>query len=103
MTGYDHNRPYIDQADLQLYVAKGAAARYGKAVKATQLSNIEYKQRFHRLNRNHRMKPPPSCGRIFMGYLVIRNLGKLNQYETWMPDHVFDEQYRIPVSTHSKR
>ena len=39
------------------------------------------------------MKPPPSCGRIFPGYLVVRNLGKSDQYETWMPDHVFDELY----------
>jgi hypothetical protein len=96
MSAYDYNRPFIDQATFALYVAKDrSAARYGKAVKATQLSNIEYKERFHRLKRNHRMKPPPSCGRIFMGYLVIRNLGKLNQYETWMPDHVFDELYSI--------
>jgi hypothetical protein len=98
MSGYDYDRPFIDQASLALYVARDrAAARYGKAVKAAQLSNIEYKERFHRLKRHHRMKPPPSCGRIFMGYLVLRNLGKLSQYETWMPDHVFDELYRIAV------
>ena len=95
VSGYDYNRPFIDQASLALYVAVNrAASRYGKTVRAAQLSNVEYQMRFNKLRQAHRMKPPPGCGRIFMGYLVIRNLGKPDQYETWMPEDAFEELYR---------
>jgi hypothetical protein len=40
------------------------------------------------------MKKPPSCGRYFSGFLVVRNLGRKNQYETWMPEVVFEELYK---------
>ena len=95
MTSYDYDRPFIDQNALPFYAAVNrAAARYGKIVRASQLSNVEYKMRFARFKKSNRMRPPPSCGRIFMGYLVVRNLGKSDQYETWMPEHVFEELYR---------
>src|SRR6185295_16933826 len=76
MSGYDFERPFISQDAMQAYVATDqvAAQRYGKTVKATPLSNIEYKIRFDRLKRENNMKPPPSCGRIFPGYLVVRKL-----------------------------
>jgi len=96
VSGYDYDRPFINQKVLHVYTALDAtaAARYGKTVKAVQLSNVEYKIRFGRLGRENNMKPPPSCGRIFGGYLVVRNLGAADQYETWMPDHVFEELYQ---------
>lgn len=82
---------------MQAYVAteRVVAQRYGKTVKATSLSNIEYKIRFDRLKRENNMKPAPSCGRIFPGYLVVRKLNTPAQYETWMPDYVFEEIYQI--------
>ena len=99
MSGYDYERPFVSQGSLPAYRAADAeaAAGYGDIVKATELSNVEYKIRFGRLARENRMKPPSSCGRIFMGYLVIRNLGTSRQYETWMPDHVFEEIYQPTV------
>ena len=104
MSGYDHNRPFITQNALQTYIAMDAtvAARYGKTVKAAELSNVEYKIRFGSLGHENKMKPPPGCGRIFMGYLVVRNLGTPQQYETWMPDHVFEELYREAPRTASR-
>jgi len=95
MTGYDYDRPFVSQKALREYTAVNAiaAARYGKTVKATQLSNIEYKTRFSRLGRENNMKPPPRCGRVFSGYLVVRKLGTPLQYETWMPEDVFEELY----------
>ncbi|WP_421885024.1 hypothetical protein [Methylibium sp.] len=39
------------------------------------------------------MKPPPSTGRIFPGYVVIRRLDEPDQYETWIPDLGFDDSY----------
>ena len=47
MSGYDFDRPFISQDALQAYVATNrvVAQRYGKTVKATPLSNIEYKIR----------------------------------------------------------
>lgn len=96
MTGYDFNRPLISEQALERFVAvnKDIASRYGKYVKAIELSNIEYKIRYGKLKGKNNMKPPPSCGRIFPGYLVIRKLGQSEQYETWMPDHVFEEFYK---------
>ena len=96
MSGYDFERPFISQDAMQAYVAtdRVVAQRYGKTVKATPLSNIEYKIRFDRLKRENNMKPPPSCGRIFPGYLVVRKLNTPAQYETWMPDDVFEEIYQ---------
>ena len=96
MSGYAFDRPFIGQDAMQAYVATDriAAQRYGKTVKATPLSNIEYKIRFDRLKRENNMKPSPSCGRIFSGYLVVRRQGTPAQYETWMPDDVFGEIYQ---------
>jgi hypothetical protein len=95
MSGYDYDRPFVSQKALREYKAVDAiaAARYGKTVKATILSNIDYKTRFGRLQRENNMKPPPRCVRIFSGYLVVRKLGTPLQYETWMPDDVFEELY----------
>ena len=96
MTVYDYDRPFIAQAELQTYAAleSSEARKYGKTVRAAELSNIEYKTRFARLGKENNMRPPPSCGRIFMGYLVVRKMGSPDQYETWMPDHVFEEIYQ---------
>jgi hypothetical protein len=95
MSEYDFERPFISQDALTTYVAtdRDIASQYGKTVKATQLSNIEYKLRFARLGRMNNMRPPPSFGRIFGGYLVVRKCGTPHQYETWMPDHAFEEAY----------
>ncbi|MGR6798207.1 hypothetical protein ACU6VJ_10000 [Sphaerotilus sulfidivorans] len=84
---------------MNSYVATDAetAAEFGRTVKATELSNVEYKTRFGRFARENNMKPPPSCGRIFMGFLVVRRVGTRQQYETWMPDHVFEELYAPAV------
>ena len=67
--------------------------KYGKLVKALEIANIEYKDRYYKLSHTKTMKEPPLTGRIFSGYVVVRNLGKENEYETWMPVHVFDELY----------
>ena len=95
MDNYDYDRPYIGQTAMSLYIATdaGEAAKYGRTVRATELTNIEYKHRFERLKTENNMKPPPSCGRIFAGYLVVRKLGTSGQYETWMPPDAFEEIY----------
>ena len=95
MSGYDFDRPFIAEDNMEYFEAtdKREASKYGKTVKATDLTNIEYKTRFNALKHKINMKPPPSCGRIFPGYLVVRKLNSKAQYETWMPDHVFEEIY----------
>jgi len=40
------------------------------------------------------MKSPPSSVRIFAGYIVVKNLDTEREYETWMPDYVFDDIYK---------
>ena len=96
MTGYDFDKAFTSQKDMPYYVAIDAtlSARYGKKVRALFLSNAEYKRRFGRFGKENNMKPPPSCGRIFGGYVVVRNLGTRMQYETWMPDHGFEDTYQ---------
>ncbi len=95
MEGYDYQRPFVSQKSLHLFNAidRDIAYKYGKQVKAINLSNSEYNTRYKGLKKKNNMKRPPSCGRIFSGYLVIRNLDLPGQYETWMPDHVFKELY----------
>lgn len=95
MTTYDFERPFVSVESITLYEAVDAAvsAKYGRRVRATKLSNIEYKIRFDRLSRANNMKPPPRTARIFGGYLVIRKLGTNEQYETWIPEDAFEEVY----------
>ncbi len=101
MSEYSPDRPYILEQDMALFVATDAetASMYGARVTAAEISNVYYKMRYARFHADSSMKPPPSCGRIFMGYVVIRKLGRSDQYETWMPDHVFEELYTKQVST----
>lgn len=96
MVKYDINRPFIETATMESFTArqKDVARRFGKTVKAMELSNREYKYRFQKLARANNMKPPPSSFiHIMSGYLVVRKLGWPGQYETWMPDDVFEELY----------
>jgi hypothetical protein len=96
MTGYDFDRPYIEQEKMLLYevMDEGEPETYGQHVRATKLSNLEYKTRYSRFKATNNMKPPPSALRIFSGYLVVRKLGTPAQYETWMPEDVFETMYR---------
>ena len=100
MPGYDFNRPYVDQASLSEYRAIEAeiSQRYGQRVLATSMSNSEYALRYRRLAHPNNMRPPPSHGRVFGGYLVVRSLGRPEKYETWIPDHAFEEIY-VPLTS----
>jgi hypothetical protein len=95
MAGYDFNRPYIDQTGMTAFraVDPQVASRYGSTIMAAPMSNSEYAQRFDRMGSSNNMNPAPSHGRIFPGYLVVRKLGTADQYETWIPDHAFEEIY----------
>lgn len=93
--GYDFNKPYTKKSDLSVFTAsdKETSKRYGSHVKALFLSNREYQHRYDKLHKQHKMKRPPLSGRIFGGYLVVRNLNSKNEYETWIPDYAFEEIY----------
>ena len=100
MLDHDFNRPFMEPTSMESYNArdKQTARRYGKTVKALTITNREYQQRFDMLADKSSMKPPPgSAVHIMMGYLVVRKLGTPQQYETWMPEDVFDELYVIPA------
>lgn len=88
-------RPYIGQDDMAVFEALDSktAVMYGRTVRAAEISNFDYKIRFSKYSSERKMSPPPSCGRIFLGYLVVRRLGSSDEYETWIPDHVFEELY----------
>jgi len=92
---FDYERPYLDANALPRFRAidREEARRYGEFVRACELSNTQYDQRYQRLAKQNNMRPPPSHGRIFSGYLVVRRIDQRDQYETWMPDHVFEEIY----------
>ena len=93
---YDFNKPYVNKSEMHDYLAidKDVSSKYGALVKASLLSNREYQHRYDRLHNSQKMKTPPLSGRIFQGYLVVRNLDCKNEYETWIPDHAFEEIYR---------
>ena len=92
---YDYERPYIAQLDMPRFEAKNpkVASQYGGIVRATELTNIEYRTRFLRMAQSNNMKEPPDGGKVYPGYLVVRRLGTVGQYETWMSDDVFEELY----------
>lgn len=92
---YDFDRPFVDSKQLPNYLATDIeeARLYGGTVRAVEMSNAEYSARFRKLSVDLTMKPPPSHGRIFPGYLVVPKIGTKAEYETWMPDHVFEEIY----------
>lgn len=95
MAEYDFDRPYISQSAMKTFKATDpdVARRYGRTVLASKLSNVEYKIRHSRYAQANNMRDPPSCGRIFDGYVVVRNMGSPGQYETWIPGDGFDEVY----------
>jgi hypothetical protein len=87
-------RPFISLEQMESYSAldRKIAKKYGPIVKAAQVSNRDYKYRHEKYSLTRSMQPPPSSHmHIHLGYLVVRKLGTPEQYETWMPDHVFSE------------
>jgi hypothetical protein len=92
---YDFDRPFIESAQLPTYVATDIreARLYGMSVRAIEMSNAEYSVRYRKLSGDRTMKPAPSHSRIFPEYLVVRKIDTKAEYETWMPDHVFEEVY----------
>jgi hypothetical protein len=98
---YDFTRPLMDASTLPMFQARDAveAQLYGKTVRAAEMTNAEYSKRHRELASSRNMKAPPSHHRIFMGDLVVRKCGTKDEYETWMPDHVFDELYAPVIGT----
>jgi len=91
-------RPFVSLEQMANYSALDpeTARKYGSIVKAAEISNRDYGYRYHKFSSSQKMQPPPSSHmHIFIGYLVVRKLGTPEQYETWMPDHVFEELYAI--------
>jgi hypothetical protein len=98
MTVYEYHRPFTNQKSTETFVAFVAIdvdtrLDYGQYVRATELSNVEYKNRFERLESRNNMKAPPGCEYVSSGYLVIGKPGTRKQFEDWIPDHEFDELY----------
>lgn len=92
---FDFDYPYLDASKLPRFKAIEAETvkKYGPYVLAAEMSNAQYGLRFSRLREANNMRTPPSHHRIFAGYLVVRRPGGASQYETWMPDYVFEELY----------
>jgi hypothetical protein len=93
---HDYDRPFREVSAMECFTArdKNDARKFGRYVKALEITNLEYSSRFNRFAEQNNMKPPPSSNiHIMSGYLVVRRLGTPEQYETWMPDGVFDELY----------
>jgi len=77
-------RPFNSLEHMKAYAARGNefARKYGQIVKAAEISNRDYRYRYSKFS-------------MFLGYLGVRNLGTSEQYETWMPNHVFNELYEV--------
>lgn len=95
--GYDFARKFMDKFAMNEYRAidPSIGKKYGPIVRAIEISNREYQHRYDKLNASRNMKLPPSSGRIFPGYLVVRNFGTPGEYETWIPDGGFEESYEL--------
>jgi len=93
-------RPFVALEQMADYSARApdTARKYGALVKAAEISNRDYGYRYRKFSSTRRMQPPPSAHmHIYLGYLVVRKVGTPDQYETWMPHHVFDELYEPNV------
>jgi len=92
---YDFNKKYSPNSEFDEFIAieNDTAKKFGKTVRAILLSNREYQHRYDKLHIEQKMKNPPLSGRIFQGYIVVRNIGKKSEYETWIPDSTFEEIY----------
>lgn len=89
-------RPFVSLEQMGSYSARDreTARKYGSVVKAAEITNRDYGYRYNKFSSTRAMKPPPSSHiHIYLGYLVVRKLGTPAQYETWMPEFVFDELY----------
>jgi hypothetical protein len=89
-------RPFVSLEQMGSYSARDriTAQKYGLIVKAAEISNRDYGYRYTKYSSSRAMQPPPSSHiHIYLGFLVVRKLGTLKQYETWMPSEVFDELY----------
>lgn len=89
-------RPFIALEQMATYSARDrkTAQKYGSIVRAAEISNRDYKYRYSKYGSDQSMQPPPGSHiHIHVGYLVVRKLGTPDQYETWMPNDVFDELY----------
>ena len=99
-------RPWVTREQMALFKARDqkTAKLYGPTVAAAEIANVDFKLRFARFSGERKMSDPPSCGRIFMGHLVVRRLNTPEEYETWMPSEVFDELYEpiAPPSADAK-
>jgi hypothetical protein len=89
-------RPFVAVEQMKHYTARDreTARKYGATVKAAEISNRDYKYRYDKYSSSRTMQPPPSSHiHIYLGFLVVRKLDTVDQYETWMPSHLFDELY----------
>jgi hypothetical protein len=71
---YDFTRPFVDSAQFPTYVAmdNDVARQYGKTVRATEMSNVEYAIRHQKFSANRTMRPALSHNRIFPPVVRLR-------------------------------
>lgn len=91
------NQPFLDSSCLPFFATtdEDTVSQYGPRVRATEMSNVDYSIRYQKMGTSQKMKPPPRHGRIFHGYLVVRNIDSKHQYETWMTPDVFEDLYNV--------
>lgn len=99
MTGYEHHKPFTRLKSTRTFMSfvaidVDAIPDYGQHVRATELSNVDYTIRFDRFESRNSMNAPPDCKNFTSGYLVIGKPGTRNQFEDWLPDHVFEQIYK---------
>ena len=96
MTAYDNCRPLTSQKLTESFVAIDVTTKldHGQHVGAIELSSFEYKIRFGKLQVRNNMKVPTVCESDVPGYLVVGKPGTRKQYETWLPDHIFEGLYK---------
>lgn len=92
---FDHSKKFMDSRAMHKYrsIDKSTAKKYGEYVFANEMTNAEYDQRYARLKNTRRMQHRNPYRRIYPGYLVVRKMDTKEEYETWMPDHAFEEVY----------
>lgn len=71
----------------------GSQSPHGTTVLALEMSSADYDRRYTLLAARHCMKEPRNYRGLHRGFLVVRNVGTTEVYETWMARHVFLRNY----------
>lgn len=93
---HDSASPFTKKILTESFVAIDVTRNldHGQHVRAVELSSLDYKIRFGKLNVKNNMKALAGCDNDSPGYLVVGKPNSRHKYETWLPESKFKRLYK---------